>query len=73
MAAPRYEISFRVLKKYFPSERSERRKYFSTRIFQHEYCHLCVRKALARIKVTTRKVWNLKSEVATGWHVDCSV
>ena len=30
MAAWRYEISFRVLKKYFTSERSERVKYFST-------------------------------------------
>ena len=32
MAARRYEISFRVLKKYFTSERSEQVKYF----FQHE-------------------------------------
>ena len=31
MAARRYEISRRVLKKYFPSERSERGKYSSTR------------------------------------------
>ena len=29
MAARRYEISLRVLKKYFPSERSKRIKYFS--------------------------------------------
>ena len=32
MTARRYEISLRLLKKYFPSERSERVKYF----FQHE-------------------------------------
>ena len=33
MAARRYEISLRVLKKYFTSERSERVKYFfNTRI-----------------------------------------
>ena len=31
MAARRYEISLRVLKKCFPSERSEQGKYFSTR------------------------------------------
>ena len=31
MAAWRYEISLRVLKKYFTSERSERVKYFSIR------------------------------------------
>ena len=31
MAARRYEISLRVLEKYFPSERSDREKYFSTR------------------------------------------
>ena len=30
MAARRYEISLRELKKYFSSERSERGKYFST-------------------------------------------
>ena len=29
MAAWRYEISLRVLKKYFPSERSEEGEYFS--------------------------------------------
>ena len=29
----RYEISFRMLKKYFPSERSERGKCFSKRDF----------------------------------------
>ena len=32
MTARRYEISLRLLKKYFTSERSERVKYF----FQHE-------------------------------------
>ena len=30
MVTWRYEISLLVLKKYFPSERSERGKYFST-------------------------------------------
>ena len=42
MIARRYEISLRVLKKYFPSERSERGKYFSKpaekfRIFKRNY------------------------------------
>ena len=31
MATLRYEISLRLLKKYFLSERSEQGKYFSTR------------------------------------------
>ena len=31
MAARRYEISLRVMKRYFTSERSERVKYFSIR------------------------------------------
>ena len=33
MAARRYEISLRVLKKYFTSERSEQVKYFSNHNF----------------------------------------
>ena len=44
MTAQRYEISLRVLKKYFSSERSECGKYFSTREEK-----LCISKRLSSV------------------------